>query len=174
MYSDAYLSYEMDFPKANLLNEEWRESIRELDACKWNQIMVAGTTWLLSQAGDENSKEVWDPIGKFLISLRHDGFSTGIIHHLERMKTSAGTSAREDHADIVIGLKRPKDYQAEHGARFISGSFSKSLESHGTSFAHERHRISDAQNRWRYLRMELEKRFHPIIGSNFSRVLMKG
>ena len=77
----------MDFPKANLLNEEWREFIRE-----W--MLYGIRLWVVDNLGfftseDEKSKKEWDPIGKILISFHHDGISIGIIIILERVKTSA-------------------------------------------------------------------------------------
>lgn len=122
VYSDAY-AHHLNLPRANLLDEEWREGIRQWmlqnDVKLWVIDNLASLT-----SGDENSKEVWDPIGKWLVSLRYDGISTGIIHHFGKDEQQRGTSAREDHSDIIIGLKRPGNYQADQGARFVV-SFSK-------------------------------------------------
>lgn len=50
--------------------------------------------------------------------LRRLGKSVLLIHHDGKNGSQRGTSKKEDVLDSVIGLKRPPDYQAEHGARF--------------------------------------------------------
>lgn len=124
IYSDAY-AHSIGLPKANLLNPQWQEGIRtwmkEHDIRLW----VIDNLASLSGGIDENSKESWDPIGKFLLSLRYEGISTGLIHHEGKGGVQRGTSAREDHADVCIALKKPNDYRADQGARFIA-TFTKS------------------------------------------------
>lgn len=68
---------------------------------------------------DENSKKDWGPINAFLLELRFAGISTMLLHHTNKSGGQRGTSAREDNIDVPITLKRPFDYTAEDGARFI-------------------------------------------------------
>jgi len=81
--------------------------------------------WALDNIGavtpglDENSREAWSPINRWLLDLRFAGISTILIHHEGKSGEQRGTSAREDNLDISISLKRPKDYHPEDGARFI-------------------------------------------------------
>ena len=42
-----------------------------------------------------------------------------MLHHTNKSGGQRGTSAREDNIDVSITLKRPFDYTAEDGARFL-------------------------------------------------------
>jgi putative DNA primase/helicase len=74
---------------------------------------------------DENSKESWDPINQWLLELRFSGITTIFLHHENKIGGQRGTSAREDNLDVCVSLKRPPDYAADQGARFIV-NFTKS------------------------------------------------
>ena len=70
------------------------------------------------RTGVENEAESWLPVQSWLLSLRRRGMSVLLIHHAGKTGVQRGTSRREDVLDTVIALKRPKDYEAEDGARF--------------------------------------------------------
>lgn len=119
IYSD-HLSASLGMPAANLLDEKWRAWMKE------EVLLKRGVKlWALDNIGavtpglDENSREAWSPINRWLLDLRFAGISTILIHHEGKGGEQRGTSAREDNLDISISLKRPKDYHPEDGARFI-------------------------------------------------------
>lgn len=124
VYSDSY-AHSLGLPKANLLDGAWQEGLRAWMKDQRVKVWVVDNLASLSGGIDENSREQWDPIGKFLLSLRFDGITTGIIHHDGKTGVQRGTSAREDHCDVCIGLKKPSDYRADQGARFVA-TFTKS------------------------------------------------
>jgi hypothetical protein len=124
VYCDSY-AHTLGLPKANLLDSKWQEGVRDWMKDHAVKLWVIDNLASLSGGIDENSKEAWDPIGKYLVSLRFDGITTGIIHHDGKGGVQRGTSAREDHCDICISLKKPSDYRAEEGARFVV-TFTKS------------------------------------------------
>jgi hypothetical protein len=124
IYSDAY-AHTLGLPKANLLDEEWRAGFQRTLLELGIKLWVCDNLASLSGGIDENSKEAWDPIGTWLLQLRFAGITTILIHHEGKGGQQRGTSAREDHADICISLKKPAEYSPEQGARFIA-SFTKS------------------------------------------------
>ena len=66
----------------------------------------------------ENSKEDWDPVNQWLISLRHLGVSVLLIHHSGKGGAQRGTSGREDALDCIIKLKPGLVNSGEYGAAF--------------------------------------------------------
>lgn len=124
VYSDAY-AHSLGLPKANLLDPAWQEGLRAWMIEYEIKLWVVDNLTSLSGGIDENSREAWDPIGRFFLSLRFDGITTGVIHHDNKIGFQRGTSAREDHMDICITLKKPNDYRADQGARFVA-TFTKS------------------------------------------------
>jgi putative DNA primase/helicase len=67
----------------------------------------------------ENEADDWLPMQRFLLELRRRGIAVILVHHAGRNGHARGTSRREDILDTVISLKRPEDYEANHGARFV-------------------------------------------------------
>ncbi len=124
IYSDAY-AHTLGLPKANLLDSEWRDGFQKTLLELGVKVWVCDNLASLSGGIDENSKEAWDPIGEWLLQLRFAGITSILIHHENKSGGQRGTSAREDHADVCISLKKPADYSAVDGARFIA-SFTKS------------------------------------------------
>lgn len=119
IYSD-HLSASLGMPASNLLDEKWRAWMKE------EVLLKRGIKlWALDNIGavtpglDENSREGWSPINRWLLDLRFAGISTILIHHEGKGGEQRGTSAREDNLDVSISLKRPKGYHPEDGARFI-------------------------------------------------------
>ncbi len=72
----------------------------------------------LTPSIDENQKKEYDPINQWLISLRHKGITTMVIHHTNKSGGQRGTSAREDNIDVSLMLLKPNDYSIRNGARF--------------------------------------------------------
>ena len=67
----------------------------------------------------ENEADDWLSMQRFLLTLRRRGIAVILVHHAGRNGHARGTSRREDILDTVISLKRPEDYEANHGARFV-------------------------------------------------------
>jgi hypothetical protein len=67
----------------------------------------------------ENDADEWAPVQEWLLRLRRLGKSAIVIHHAGKTGDQRGTSRREDVLDSTIELKRPDDYRADQGARFV-------------------------------------------------------
>ena len=128
IYCDGY-ACELGLAKANLLDEEWRESMTEVLIKKKIKLWVIDNLASLSAGIDENSKAEWGPINDWLLKLRFSGISTVLVHHTGKTGTQRGTSGREDNVDTSILLKRPAAYKQEDGARFVI-SFEKARVPH--------------------------------------------
>lgn len=66
----------------------------------------------------ENDAQSWIPMQQWVLSQRRAGKTVIIIHHSGKTGAQRGNSKREDILDVVISLRRPKDYIPEQGARF--------------------------------------------------------
>lgn len=66
----------------------------------------------------ENEAQAWLPMQKWVLAQRRANKTLILIHHTGKSGAQRGSSKREDILDIVINLKRPKDYTPEQGARF--------------------------------------------------------
>jgi putative DNA primase/helicase len=118
IYSDACAST-LGLPKANLLNDEWQEQIREQLISLNVKFWVVDNLASLTPGADEISKKDYDPVNQFFLQLRFLGISTTFIHHSGKSGEQRGTSAKEDNVDTVIKLSYPPDYSQEDGCRFI-------------------------------------------------------
>ena len=124
VYSDALTTQE-GYPKANLLNKDWRDFMKNfLEAFEF-KVFVIDNIASLTGGIDENCKKDWDPINQWLITLRFSGITSILLHHTNKDGGQRGTSAREDNIDLSIILKKPPNSGPENGADFIV-SFSKS------------------------------------------------
>jgi hypothetical protein len=74
----------------------------------------------LCRSGRENEAESWGQVQAFALELRRANKSVLFIHHTGKGGAQRGTSKREDVLDSVLLLKRPDDYEASQGARFIA------------------------------------------------------
>jgi hypothetical protein len=72
----------------------------------------------LAPASNEREGAEWILIQSWLRELKRQGISTVFFHHAGHSGTSRGTTRREDLLDLVIELRRPKDYVASEGLRF--------------------------------------------------------
>lgn len=118
VYSDAYAN-SLGLPRANLLSKKWRTTMKRVLTTRKVKLWAVDNIASLTGGIDENSKKDWDPINSWLLELRFAGISTILLHHTNKTGGQRGTSAREDNIDVSITLKRPFDYTAEDGARFI-------------------------------------------------------
>lgn len=119
IYSDAYAN-SLGLPRANLLSETWRNSMKRVLTTRNIKIFVLDNLASLAGGSDENLKRDWDPVNAWLLDLRFAGISTMILHHVGKGGDQRGTSAREDNIDNSIILKRPFDYIPEDGCKFVT------------------------------------------------------
>jgi putative DNA primase/helicase len=117
-YSDAFASYS-NISWANLLDPFWRKQAEDALLAEKIKLFVLDNIASLSSGLDENSKQEWDPINKWLLNLRFKGISTILIHHFNKQGGQRGTSAREDNIDNSLVLKPPPNYIPESGCNFI-------------------------------------------------------
>ena len=66
----------------------------------------------------ENDAQSWIPMQQWVLAQRRAGKTVILIHHSGKTGAQRGNSKREDILDVVISLRRPKDYTPEQGARF--------------------------------------------------------
>jgi hypothetical protein len=118
IYSDHYANL-LGLPRAHLANESWRTKMKSILLARKVKLWVVDNLASLASGLDENKKQDWDPINEWLLELRFAGIATIMLHHESKEGKQRGTSAREDHVDISVRLKRPHDYTPEDGCRFI-------------------------------------------------------
>jgi len=82
-------------------------------------LVVMDNLSTLCRSGRENEAESWTTVQGFALTLRRAGKSVLFVHHTGKNGAQRGTSRREDVLDSVLLLKRPDDYDAKQGARFI-------------------------------------------------------
>ncbi len=80
-------------------------------------LVVIDNLSTLCRHGKENEGEAWLPVQGWILELRRQGKSVLLVHHAGKSGQQRGTSRREDVLDTVISLRRPKDYEADQGAR---------------------------------------------------------
>jgi putative DNA primase/helicase len=119
IYSDAYAN-SLGIPGANLLNEEWRQAMKDILQKKSIRLWAVDNIASLAPGIDENSKQEWDPINQWFLNLRAAGITTVFSHHANKSGGQRGTSGREDNIDISVLLERPKNYSPEQGLRFVA------------------------------------------------------
>jgi hypothetical protein len=90
-----------------------------------SELIVLDNLSTLCRSGRENEAESWGSVQEFALRLRRQGRSVLFIHHAGKSGSQRGTSRREDVLDTVVNLRRPDDYVAAEGAKFIV-SFEKS------------------------------------------------
>ena len=106
----------------NLADQAFRDSLsyylQENTKGKQINLLIIDNLSALCPSIDENVKKDWDPIGKWLLSLRHINVAVLFIHHSGKAGAQRGTSGREDALDTIIEVSRPEGHSPEHGLRF--------------------------------------------------------
>jgi len=72
-------------------------------------VIVFDNLSALTFGSDENSNSDVDAILPFLLSLRHKGFTTVLVHHAGKSGDQRGASRKEDQLDTSISLKPVQD-----------------------------------------------------------------
>lgn len=62
--------------------------------------------------------ERWDGLQRFLLRQRKYGRAMLLVHHANKHGRQRGSTRREDALDLVIALRRPRDWRPADGARF--------------------------------------------------------
>ena len=89
-----------------------------LDCNKAIRVLILDNISCLFSGIDEDKKSHWEPIGAWLVRLRHRGVTTLLIHHAGKGGQQRGTSGREDSLDTVIQLSKPAGYSQTEGCHF--------------------------------------------------------
>jgi hypothetical protein len=105
-----------DIPFPHLATAEAQQKIEaNLDGV---ELLVIDNLSALAPASNEEEGEQWIRIQTWFRELkRKHGTSIVFLHHAGHSGTSRGTTRREDLCDLVIELRRPKDYKASEGLR---------------------------------------------------------
>ncbi len=107
-------------PNGMMPNLADREGQDAIDAAMGDaRVIVVDNISCLVRGGKENEGESWQPVAEWALRQRAAGRSVIFIHHTGKTGAQRGTSKREDLLDTSILLKRPMDYRADEGARFI-------------------------------------------------------
>ena len=117
IYSSELAGMLRDF-RPQLNTWDWRQEIEKYLFEKNIKIWVADNIASLTPGMSENEKAEWDEVNQFLLRLRFKGITTILIHHLGKLGTQRGTSAREDNIDISISLEQPAGYIETDGCKF--------------------------------------------------------
>jgi len=81
-------------------------------------LVVIDSISTLARYGRENDTESGTPLQEWALRLRRQGLSVLLLHHDNKAGGQRGASGREDILDLVLGLRRPSDYEPNQGARF--------------------------------------------------------
>jgi len=85
----------------------------------WGDVDLVVVDSLSSLAGiTRGDAERWTEMHQFLAFQRSRGRAVLLVHHANRDGAMRGTSRRADAMDLVMALRRPRDWQFADGARF--------------------------------------------------------
>jgi hypothetical protein len=85
----------------------------------WGSVDLVVVDSLSSLAGvTHKDPERWSEIGTFLAFQQRIGRAVVLVHHANREGALRGISRRADAMDVVMALRRPRDWQPADGARF--------------------------------------------------------
>jgi hypothetical protein len=82
------------------------------------ELLILDNLSALAPSSNETEGEDWISIQTWLLELRRRGIATVFLHHTGHAGWSRGTTRREDLLDLVIELRRPKEYVASERLRF--------------------------------------------------------
>lgn len=118
IYPECY-AYRIGMHRASLLDPAWRKAILEIVVGLNIGLLVLDNLSSLAPGIDENSKMEFDPVNRWLLELRFHKLAIIMTHHTGKAGMQRGTSSHEDHLDVSLLLKRPRDYSEEDGCKFI-------------------------------------------------------
>lgn len=121
-FVSAELLQQKGQPIPNLNKLSWRRAIYAyLKTHPEIKLLILDNIASLTPGITENSKEEWDEINQWLLSLRFLGVAVLLVHHTGKSGEQRGTSGREDALDVCIQLSHPNGYRPEDGADFVVG-----------------------------------------------------
>jgi putative DNA primase/helicase len=95
LYSNDLLYLDNRKPPINLAKQTYRDHIYALlDKRTDIGLVILDNIAALIPGIDENSKQDWDPINQWLISLRILGLAVVLLHHAGKSGKQRGTSGR--------------------------------------------------------------------------------
>jgi hypothetical protein len=106
-----------DYPFPNLATARAQRMIENALGDN-GELLILDNLSALAPSSNETEAEDWISIQAWLLELRRQGLATIFLHHAGHSGWSRGTTRREDLLDLVIELRRPKDYVASEGLRF--------------------------------------------------------
>ena len=84
-------------------------------------------------SGGREDAVAWDGVERWMRQKSREGIAVLLVHHAGKSdRGPRGTSAMQDEMEVIIGLKRPRDYKHADGARF-EVTFEKARELTGKS-----------------------------------------
>lgn len=105
-----------DMPLPSLATPEGQRAIaREVEG---SRVVIVDNLATLAGTGGENEADSWRPVQSWMLEQRRAGRAVVALHHAGKGGQQRGTSAREDVLDLVVALRRPRDYMKSEGARF--------------------------------------------------------
>jgi len=85
----------------------------------WGAVDLVIVDSLSSLAGvTHRDPERWSEMGWFLAFQQRMGRAVVLVHHANREGALRGISRRADAMDVIMALRRPRDWQPADGARF--------------------------------------------------------
>lgn len=118
-----------DRPMPNLATPQGQTLIDSLIGDGVKLIIVDNISCMV-RGEDENDATSWTRVSEWALRHRREGRAVLFVHHSGKTGKQRGTSKREDLLDVVIGLRRPLDYDEADGAVF-EVHFEKARTIHG-------------------------------------------
>jgi putative DNA primase/helicase len=110
-----WLAAEQEGPQLDLSTED---GIVRLMA-NWGTVDLVVVDSLSSLAGvTHRDPERWSEMSWFLAFQQRMGRAVVLVHHANREGALRGTSRRADAMDVIMALRRPRDWRPSDGARF--------------------------------------------------------
>jgi hypothetical protein len=104
--------------RGSVLDLSTEQGILRLMA-SWGAVDLVVIDSLSSLAGmTRDDPDRWNEMQRFLAFQRRVGRAVLLVHHANRDGAMRGTSRRADTMDVVMALRRPRDWQPADGARF--------------------------------------------------------
>jgi len=103
----------------NITNQKWRDAITDMVRKDPGiGLLIIDNVSSLAPNLNENSKQAWDDINQWQLSLRRIGKAVILIHHESIKGNPRGTTGRLDNIDSAIQLKGIPNGSEDEGANF--------------------------------------------------------
>jgi hypothetical protein len=133
VWSSEYAEME-GWPRPVLTNKEWRKDIYDFVVAEKYGLVILDNKSALAPGIDESSKQEWDQVSQWMLSLRFAGIAATLVHHAGKSGQQRGTSGVEDSLDFILKLEHPNDYTEEDGCN-VDVSFQKARGIYGQDVA---------------------------------------